>query len=121
MRQRLIQLFAKEESLTPLGPGQLASHYAPSKKLFIGNLNQLVLAHAQEKIATISLSTRFEHIPDNLQFTLSPKGDLNEAAHNIFSALREADKLDVACILAEWMPEEGLGRAINDRLKRASA
>ncbi|MCB0785617.1 MAG: hypothetical protein KDC02_15610, partial [Flavobacteriales bacterium] len=52
---------------------------------------------------------------------LSPSGDLAEAARNLFAALRELDASDVELILAEPVPEEGLGRAINDRLRRAAA
>ena len=44
-----------------------------------------------------------------------------EAAHNLFDALRKMDTLDVKMILAELVPDHGLGKAINDRLVRASA
>jgi L-threonylcarbamoyladenylate synthase len=46
---------------------------------------------------------------------------LNEAACHLFAALRKMDKANVDIILTEIFPEEGLGRAINDRLKRASS
>jgi L-threonylcarbamoyladenylate synthase len=55
------------------------------------------------------------------QIILSPTGSLNEAAHNLFGALRELDKKSVEIIMAELLPEVGLGRAINDRLRRAAA
>ena len=54
------------------------------------------------------------------QFILSPSGSLDEAARHLFSALRGLNDLDVDIILTEKFPEEGLGIAINDRLKRAS-
>jgi L-threonylcarbamoyladenylate synthase len=44
-----------------------------------------------------------------------------EAAKNLFLALRKLDKLPIDTILAEYAPDEGLGKAINDRLKRAAA
>jgi len=47
--------------------------------------------------------------------------DINEAAANLFSALRKLDNQGLDLILAEFMPEYGLGRAINDRLTRAAA
>ena len=51
---------------------------------------------------------------------LSETQDLREAAANLFSYLRELDALDLDLIVAEQVPEEGLGRAINDRLRRAA-
>ena len=50
-----------------------------------------------------------------------PSGNLNEAAKNLFAALRKLDDSDAEIILAVKFPDVGLGRAINDRLKRASA
>ncbi|MEX0654804.1 MAG: L-threonylcarbamoyladenylate synthase [Phycisphaeraceae bacterium] len=51
--------------------------------------------------------------------TLSPTGDLVEAAANLFAAMRRLDGAGVDLIVAERVPDEGLGRAINDRLRRA--
>jgi len=51
---------------------------------------------------------------------LSSSGNLDEAARKLFSVLRELDKRDVEIILTEEVPDIGLGRAINDRLRRAS-
>ena len=51
---------------------------------------------------------------------LSEKGDLVEAAQHLFSHMRQLDQMDVDTIVAERVPEEGLGRAINDKLRRAS-
>ena len=54
------------------------------------------------------------------QVALSPKGDIKEAAKNLFGALRKLDSRAVEFILTEKVPDEGLGKAINDRLLRAS-
>jgi L-threonylcarbamoyladenylate synthase len=51
---------------------------------------------------------------------LSESADYEEAAHRLFSFLREMDEADITHILAEKLPDEGLGIAINDRLYRAS-
>ncbi|NJL30816.1 MAG: hypothetical protein HC898_03825 [Phycisphaerales bacterium] len=51
---------------------------------------------------------------------LSPSGDLREAAANLFAALHRLDAAGLDVILAEYVPEMGLGRAINDRLRRAA-
>ncbi|MFN3996905.1 Sua5 family C-terminal domain-containing protein [Algoriphagus sp.] len=52
---------------------------------------------------------------------LSSERNLHEAAKNLFSSMRMLDEGSSTLILAELLPEEGLGRAINDRLRRASA
>ena len=53
--------------------------------------------------------------------SLPPIGDLRQAARHLFAVLRELDSSDCDVILAEEFPNEGLGRAINDRLRRAAA
>ena len=104
-------------SSDPKSPGQLASHYAPRKKLLVGHLPDLIAKHAGRKISVLSFSSDY-HV--STQYILSPSGDLQEAARNLFSALRELDAQPVEIILAEYVPDHGLGRAINDRLSRAS-
>lgn len=107
-------------SSNPQAPGMLSSHYSPGKKLLIGNIHDLLKKHAGENTATISLNESFEEVPKKNQMILSPTGDLKEAATNLFKSLRDLDRDDVDIILAELMPESGLGPAINDRLKRAA-
>ena len=51
---------------------------------------------------------------------LSPAGDLREAAAGFFAALRRLDAAGLEEIFAEWLPDQGLGRALNDRLRRAA-
>ena len=53
-------------------------------------------------------------------FNLSPTGSLSEAAANLFSFLRAADRTQPTAIAVAAVPEEGLGEAINDRLRRAA-
>ena len=55
-----------------------------------------------------------------INICLSESGDLNDAAQNLFGKLRELDELPVELILAELVPDKGLGKAINDRLTRAA-
>ena len=63
----------------------------------------------------------YPSIPERNQIILSKDGDLIEAAKNLFSALRKMDEMDVKYVVAESLPEIGLGRAINDRLRRAAS
>lgn len=97
----------------PTAPGQLASHYAPGAPVRLG--------------ATTALADEvwigFGPECGGADLTLSATGDLVEAAANLFHLLREADRLTGpgGRIAIAPIPETGLGRAINDRLRRAAA
>jgi len=99
----------------------LESHYAPRRKLVLGDLEELLLKFHNKEVGVISFQKRRTEIQLEKQKVLSTTGNLEEAARNLFAALREMDKLDIEIILAEKAPNHGLGKAINDRLKRASA
>jgi L-threonylcarbamoyladenylate synthase len=101
----------------PSAPGMLSSHYAPKKKVILGDLETLIRLHAREKKGVLSFK---ENYPSYVNFVLSESGSVNEAATKLFSALRWFESQNVDVILAELVPDRGLGRAINDRLKRAS-
>ena len=105
-------------SSNPKAPGQLKSHYAPRKTLMIGDLDKLIRLHARKRIGVLSFMRDYR-LP--VQEILSPSGDLDEAARNLFSALRSLDESPAELILVELVPDTGLGKAINDRLKRAAA
>jgi L-threonylcarbamoyladenylate synthase len=104
-------------SANPQTPGQLHSHYAPKKRLYVGNIEALMLQHASEQAGILSFQ-KDRNSP--FQYILSPSGNIEEAARNFFAGLRILDALPVQIILAEYVPEGGLGKAINDRLRRAS-
>lgn len=100
------------DATTPNAPGQLASHYAP------GAAVRLNAPHAESGEVYVG----FGPGPD-AALTLSASGDLTEAAARLFHILREADDLagDAGRISFAPVPDVGLGRAINDRLRRAAA
>ncbi|MFC0264306.1 L-threonylcarbamoyladenylate synthase [Fontibacter flavus] len=116
-----VQVMAHSSS-NPKSPGMLKSHYAPSKPFVLGDLSQLIKIHQQKgtSFAVLSFSDKFPEVSDDHQIQLSPAKDLSEAAKNLFAAMRTLDNMDVSVILSEYLPEEGLGRAVNDRLRRAS-
>lgn len=99
------------DPVTPKAPGQLASHYAPEAGV---RLNA-VTAYPGEVLVGFG--------PVQGDLTLSASGDLLEAAANLFHLLRRADDLagPGGAIAFAPIPETGLGRAINDRLRRAAA
>lgn len=109
-------------SSNPQAPGLLESHYAPTKPFIIGDLNVLISEYQSRGVdfAVLSLTQIFSSIPAENQIALSKRGDLKKAATNLFAAMRSLDQSNAQVILAELMPEEGLGKAINDRLKRAA-
>lgn len=109
--------FQPHSSSNPKAPGQLMSHYAPRKKVILGNIQELLQQYPAHCSGILTYTADF-HSPN--QIILSPGGNLEEAAKNLFTALREFDKMPVDVVLAELMPDDGLGRAINDRLKRAA-
>ncbi len=111
----------EQEKDSPIAPGMMVSHYAPAKPLMLGSVEELLEKFPRKRAAIISLKTIYPQVPARHQRLLSPKGDLKEAASNLFSVMRQLDKIEVDLIFAEIFPEEGLGNAINDRLKRASA
>jgi L-threonylcarbamoyladenylate synthase len=102
----------------PRTPGQLQSHYAPRKRVVLGDIGKLREQPEFHNAAIISFQKDYQS-PN--QIILSPQGSLHEAAHNLFAALRQVDELPVDVVLTEYVPNEGIGRAINDRLTRAAA
>jgi L-threonylcarbamoyladenylate synthase len=103
----------------PETPGQLKSHYATHTPLYLGRSEELLRQFEDQKIIMINFKQYHPDLPHDQQFILSETGLLEEAAKNLFKILREVDKLKAVVILAEALPDEGLGRAINDRLERA--
>lgn len=91
-------------------PGMMQSHYAPRLPVRI-NVNELKPGEA-----FLGFGPNMDHADLNL----SPSGDLKEAAANLFKMLRQLDTTPHQAIAVASIPEQGLGVAINDRLKRAS-
>ncbi len=107
----------------PDAPGQLKSHYSPNHKLIIGNIENLLkdLNYDIRRVGIITFSKKIDLIPSLNQRQLSINNDLEEAAFQLFKAMRELDKLDIDIIFSEEFPDVEIGKAINDRLKRASS
>jgi L-threonylcarbamoyladenylate synthase len=108
---------AAEDAAQPIGPGLLASHYAPRARVRLG----------ARRIEPGEAALLFGgEVPDGLAtaaavFDLSPGADLAEAAAGLFAALRRLDASGAAVIAVGPIPDMGLGEAINDRLRRAAA
>jgi L-threonylcarbamoyladenylate synthase len=105
----------EETDIRPRSPGQLESHYAPHLPMrldVVGNPRpgEALLAFGAHPAKGFSTT-----------LNLSAAGDVTEAAANLFAMLRALDKPPNRAIAVMPVPERGLGRAINDRLRRAAA
>ncbi len=105
----------------PSAPGMFPRHYAPRTPIVLDWEEKPLDSYEDKKVGFLAFQEpgrflKFEHIE-----VLSKKGDFKEAAANLFSAIRRLDALDLDLILAEAVPEAGLGRAIMDRLRRATS
>jgi L-threonylcarbamoyladenylate synthase len=98
-------------------PGMMASHYAPNAAVRLNATHvephEALLAFGPERVAGADEVAAM--------LNLSPRGDLREAARNLFSYLRALDGSGANTIAVEPIPVDGLGEAINDRLARAAA
>ena len=106
-----------------LSPGQLKSHYAPKTRLVLCRMGELASLPYKPGEGRLYFSNPantpdFTASQENFR-VLSQKGDLCEAAANLFDMLHELDSLGLSIIMAEEAPGHGLGLAINDRLRRA--
>jgi L-threonylcarbamoyladenylate synthase len=102
-------------------PGMLPKHYAPRTPILLDWSEKDLVDYRNRKVGLLA----FQKVNPSLKFNcvevLSERGDLREAAANLFSAIRRLDGSGLDLILAESIPETSLGRAIMDRLHRASA
>jgi L-threonylcarbamoyladenylate synthase len=112
-------------------PGQLPSHYTPTTPLRLIDKAEAFPPQKNQRVGLLAWSGDFPS-PTSPQLetrcseafaavrNLSDRGDLREAAANLFRYLRELDALGLDLIVAERVPSRGLGAAIMDRLERAS-
>jgi len=107
---------ADNDSGQPLAPGMLASHYAPRTPVRLNaermEAGEALLAFGPRTVADVDASSAV--------MNLSARGDLNEAAANLFGYLRALDSKGARAIAVMPVPHHGLGEAINDRLRRAA-
>ena len=100
----------------PLAPGMLASHYAPRTRVRLDATRlepgEALLAFGPDAVAGVDAATAV--------MNLSVRGDLDEAAANLFGYLRALDARGARAIAVMPVPHHGLGEAINDRLRRAA-
>lgn len=109
------------QNSNPLAPGQMDAHYSPKARFVFDQIGEQTIVNENLlHTGAITLSRVIPWIPEENQIILSKSGNLDEAASNIFAAMRLLDKKGLQLILAEPLPDKGLGRAVNDRLRRAA-
>lgn len=109
----------KEEN--PEAPGMLLKHYAPkTKTILTDNILEEIKKFQGKKIGVLAFQN--EVISDAVfeNIILSKTGNLEEAATNLYDSLHQLDSLELDVIIAEKLPEIGLGNSVNDRLQRAA-
>jgi L-threonylcarbamoyladenylate synthase len=114
--------WATTENSNPNAPGMLTQHYSPNTHLIVtSDLQKAITNYSYLKIGVLEFTPQIEETQVVKIQTLSKIGDLREAASNFYNALHQLDRCDLEVIIAEEMPNVGLGKTINDRLKRAIA
>ncbi len=107
----------------PKSPGQMLRHYAPNTPIRLNAVdvdeNEALLAFGNTKFMGIRTGGFAKDLPTPLFKNLSEGGDLDEAAHHLFSYLHALDQSGAETIAIMPIPETGIGVAINDRLRRA--
>ncbi len=104
-------IFPDDAPDAPKSPGMLTSHYAPTLPM---RLNATEIEDGEILLG-------FGPHCEKATLNLSPSGNLNEAAANLFAMMRELDRDGFTRMAVSPIPQDGLGLAINDRLKRAAA
>lgn len=105
----------------PLSPGMLPYHYSPHTPLYLtDNLKTAMASFDLNKIGVITLSKIWSEIPKNHQIQLSINHNLETAGHQLYKAMHQLDALGLEAIFVEKMPDKGIGKTMNDRLKRAA-
>lgn len=102
----------------PSAPGQLDVHYSPRCKVVLSNNHT---TPDSPETSYLRYTEPLAGIETERQLILSPGKSFEEAAVNLFAMLRQLDNSGFKYIVVELLPETGLGRAINDRLRRAAA
>ncbi|MFM2139332.1 MAG: hypothetical protein RJA57_1639 [Bacteroidota bacterium] len=103
-------------------PGMFKKHYSPRTPLIlVDDVKEAVLRDRDRRLGLLLYRHRSDLVPDADQIVLSPEGDLEEAARNLYDALHRLDAGGYSLILAEKIPGEGIARAVNDRLVKAAA
>ncbi len=106
---------------TPNSPGMLSRHYAPMTDTYLTtNILELLQRFQGKKIGLLVFRNEIQSESIIHQEILSKSGSLTEAAKNLYAAMHRLDQNKLDVIIAERLPDNGLGKTINDKLERAT-
>lgn len=112
--------YSTHNETSPNAPGMLSRHYAPQTETrLVENISEAIHLCSGKRVGVLSFKELSIAQVVEAQEILSPKGDLKEAARNLYAALHRLDAQHLDLIIAERFPNEGLGITLNDRLQRA--
>lgn len=115
-----IEIKNKKE-VAPDAPGMLERHYAPkTKTVLTAQLLETINKYNGKRVGVITFQSQINDSAIDAQIALSKTGNLVEAASNLYQILHQLDKMQLDVIIAEKLPNYGLGKSINDRLSRAT-
>jgi L-threonylcarbamoyladenylate synthase len=107
--------------ISPNAPGMLSRHYAPKTDTYLTNdISDSLKFFKGKKIGLLLFKNPIQNNTIIHQEILSKSGDFTEAAKNLYAAMHRLDKSKLDVIVAERLPDEGLGNTINDKLERAT-
>ncbi len=110
------------EAKVLLAPGMSSSHYAPqTPTITTKDVKSVIEQYEGKKVGLIAMKNSYpeKHVVKK-EFVLSPNGSLSEIARKLYAAMYSLDTMDLDVIIIELAPDEGIGKAINDRLVRSS-
>lgn len=106
---------------TPNAPGMLSRHYAPNTDTYLtNNVVELIKCFKGKRIGILVFKNQINGKGIIHKEILSKSGDLNEAAKNLYAAMHRLDENNLDVIIAERLPDVGLGKTMNDKLERAT-
>lgn len=110
-----------QAAAAPDAPGMLPKHYAPRTPLVLtDDVPTTIQRLGHKRMGALLFRHPLTNVRITHQVVLSASGDLAEAAFRLYAALHELDNAGLDCIVAERLPDVGLGQTINDKLERAS-
>jgi len=123
--EEVTQVMPKPPSDLDLGvraPGTLAAHYAPSARVLLAETSEADAVINAAPIGEVGLIATADFLPTTDRFVhrLVAPADADEYAQDLYAAMRRADDLGLVAIVAVLPPDEGIGHAVRDRLRRAS-
>ncbi len=106
---------------SPNSPGMLSRHYAPKTDTYLTeNIPELLKSFEGKKVGLLLFQNPIQKNNNISQEFLSKSGDFAEAAKNLYAAMHRLDQNNLDVIIAERLPDIGLGKTINDKLERAT-